>query len=184
MIVHSTEELNPISPRDFLENMIGRLILDIALGASKIRQRSMMVSLVHDNRASLARRRDTLEETTASQIEVLFNLAEDHGLNPLRGLTLTEMNIVELALAPLNRERNRPTNTRRPEPPAGRDPLDTFTDERLVEALYELSEAIRTWEWVAATESPNECLPEEAGALVLDRLAKATAAARREEALS
>lgn len=87
MIVHSTEELNPISPRDFLENMIGRLILDIALGASKIRQRSMMVSLVHDNRASLARRRDTLEETTASQIEVLFNLAEDHGLNPLRGLT-------------------------------------------------------------------------------------------------
>lgn len=183
MIVHSTEELNPISPRDFLENMIGRLILDTALGASKIRQRSMILS-VADNRASLARRRDTLEETTASQIEVLFNLAEDHGLNPLRGLTLTEMNIVELAMAPLNRERNRPTNTRRPEPPAGRDPLDTFTDERLVDALYELSEAIRTWEWVAATESPNECSPEEAGALVLDRLAKATAAARREEALS
>jgi len=178
MIVQSTEELNPISPRDFLENMIGRFISDIARGASFVRQRSMMLS-IEDNREILDQRRERLDKETATYIAILFGLAQDHGLEALRSLGMVDLEIVRIATAPLNRK----------EPaalaPAGRDPLDTFTDERLVDALYELSEAIRTWEWVAATESPNECSPEEAGALVLDRLAKATAAAeRREEARS
>lgn len=175
MIVHSNEGPNSLAPRDFLETMIGRFVSDIACGASTIRQRSMMLS-VADNRPSLARRRDRLEETTAGYIAVLVNLAQDHGLEPLRGLGMIDLDIVRLATAPLNREE--------PSAPADRHPLDTYTDERLVEALYELLKALRSWDWLAATESPYEYSPEEAGALVLDRLAKAAAAMRREEALS
>lgn len=200
MINHSTEELNPISPRDFLETMIdrqvtdqlleqapisphdfletmiGRLILDIALGASKVCQQSMFFSVVYDNRPSLARRRESLENTTATYLAGLYNLAKDHGLAPLRKLGMTDLEIVRLAVAPLNREE--------PTAPAGRDPLAAFTDERLVDALYELSGAIRTWERAAAAESTCAASSEEAGAIVLAALAKATAAARREEALS
>ena len=175
MIVHSTDEANPLGPREIFEAMIGRFVSDIARGASTIRQRSMMLS-VADNRPSLAFRRDHLDETTARYIAVLVNLAQDHGLDPLRGLGMIDLDIVRLATAPLNRED--------PPAPAGRDPLDTFTDERLVDALYELAHALRKWQRAAAAESCDEPSPEEAGALVLDRLAKAAAAARREEALS
>lgn len=175
MIVHYTEELNPPGPREFLEAMIGRFVSDIARGASLVRQRSMMLS-VADNRQSLARRRDRLDEITARYIAGLANLAQDHGLDAFRGLGMVDLEIVRLAIAPLNREE--------PPAPAGRHPLDTFTDERLVEALYELLSALRSWEWLSASESPYEYSPEEAGALVLDRLAKAAAAMRREEALS
>lgn len=175
MIVHSNEGPKSLGPRDFLETMIGRFVSDIARGASTIRQRSMMLS-VADNRPSLAYRRDHLDEITARYIAVLVNLAQDHGLEPLRGLGMVDLDIVRLAIAPLNRED--------PPAPAGRNPLDTFTDERLVDALYELAHALRKWQRVAAAESCDEPSPEEAGELVLDRLAKAAAAARREEALS
>lgn len=58
-----------------------------------------------------------------------------------------------------------------------RDPLATFTDEALVEALYELAHALHTWEWTAATESCEESSPGEIGDVVLDRLIAATVAA-------
>jgi len=178
VLVHSTDDLNPLSPPELFEAMVGRFISDIARGASFVRQRSMMLS-IEDNRDSLAQRRERLDEETATYIAGLVNLAQDHGLDSLRGLGMIDLEIVRIATAPLDREKP-------PAPaPAGRHPLDTFTDERLVEALYELSHALRSWEWLAATESPYEHSPEEAGALVLDRLAKATAAAeRREEARS
>lgn len=57
-------------------------------------------------------------------------------------------------------------------------PLSVFTDEHLVEALYELSHALRSWEWLAATESCEESSPEEIAASVLDRLIGAAVAAR------
>lgn len=174
MITHSTEEFNPISPRDFLENMIGRFISDIARGASFVRQRSMMLSIT-DNRESLAYRRERLDEETATYIARLMNLAQDHGLEALRNLGIMDLEIVRLAIAPLDREKPAALA------PAGRDPLDTFTDERLVDALYELSHALRRWQQAAASESPDEPSPEKAGALVLDRLAKATAALERKE---
>lgn len=175
MIVHYNEELNPLSDREFLEAMIGRFVLDLARGASMIRQRSMMLSIA-ENRQSLARRRDRLDEITARYIADLVNLAQDHGLDAFRGLGMIDLEIVRLAIAPLNREEF-------PAPDC-RHPLDTFTDERLTDALYELLNALRSWEWLSASESPYEHSPEEAGALVLDRLAKAAAAMRREEACS
>ena len=56
-------------------------------------------------------------------------------------------------------------------------PLSVFTDENLVDALYRLADALRSWEWQAATESPDEFSPEEIGDLVLERLAAAANAA-------
>ncbi len=163
---------------NLLETIIGRLMVEIARGESLVRQRSILLSIA-DNRHSLADRRHRLEAETANYIATLHNLARDHGLEPLRDVHGVDLEIIRLAVAPLDREK--PSLLL----PAGRDPLDTFTDERLVEALYELSHALREWEWLAATESPYEHSPEEAGALVLDRLAKATAALeRREEAHS
>jgi hypothetical protein len=170
VIVHSTDDLNPLSPSVLFETMVGRFVSDIARGASSVRQRSMMLS-IEDNRDSLARRRERLDDETATYIAALVNLARDHGLDALRGLGLTDLEIVRIAVAPLNRE---------PGPvPAGRNPLDTFEDERLFKALWELSNALRSW------RACDEQSPEEAGALVLDRLAKVTAALeRREEARS
>ena len=172
MIVHSTDDLNQPSPSELFETMVGRFISDIARGVSLIRQRSMMLSIA-DNRESLAYRRSELDQDTATYIAWLMQLARDHGLDALRGLGLTDLEIVRLALAPL--ERKKP-----PAPaPAGRHPLDTFEDERLFKALWELSNALRSW------RACDEQSPEEAGALVLDRLAKVTAALeRREEARS
>ncbi len=55
-------------------------------------------------------------------------------------------------------------------------PLSVFTDEALVERLYELSAAISKWEWVSATESPYEEPIEEIAEHVLDRIKAAAAA--------
>ena len=55
--------------------------------------------------------------------------------------------------------------------------LAVFTDDRLVDSLYGLTEALRSWEWYAATESSAESTPEEIGDLVLKRLAAVAAAA-------
>ncbi len=174
MIIHSTDDLNPLSPSELFETMVGRFVSDIARGASFVRQRSMMLS-IEDNRDSLARRRERLDDETATYIAGLVNLAQDHGVDALRGLGMMDLEIVRIATAPLNREKP-------PAPaPADRHPLDTFTDERLVEALYGLLDALRSWAWIAAAESPDDDSPEEAGALVLDRLAEATAAAERRE---
>jgi len=176
VIVHSTDDLNPLSPSEVFGAMVGRFISDIARGASFVRQRSMMLS-IEDDRDSLARNRDRLDEETATYIEGLVNLAHDHGVDALRGLGLMDLELVRIATVSLNREKP-------PAPvPADRHPLDTFTDERLVDALYELLHALRSWDWLAATESPYENSPEETGALVLDRVAKVMAAIeRREEA--
>jgi len=180
VLVHShfTDELNPVSASGLFEAMVGRFISDIARGASLIRQRSMMLSIA-DNRESLDYRRKQLDDDTAAYIAGLVNLAQDHGLEALRGLGMIDLEIVRAAVAPLNRE-----NPLAPAPDK-RHPLDTFTDERLVAALRELNRALISWEWLATTGSTYEHSPEEAGALVLDRLAKVSAAIeRREEARS
>lgn len=103
MHVQFTDGLNPLSPSEVLEAMIGRFITDIARGASLIRQRSMMLSIA-DNRQSLADRRERLDEATAEYIARLVNLAQDHGLDALRGLGMIDLEIVRLATASLNRE--------------------------------------------------------------------------------
>lgn len=54
--------------------------------------------------------------------------------------------------------------------------LSVFTDEALVERLYELSAAITKWEWAAATESPYEEPIEEIAEHLLDRIKAAAAA--------
>lgn len=55
--------------------------------------------------------------------------------------------------------------------------LVVFTDERLVESLYELSATLTKWEWAAATESTEEHSLEEIGELVLKQLQAAAEAA-------
>lgn len=88
---------------DNLEVVIGRLMVEIARGDSLIRQRSMLLSLA-DNRESLALRRGRLEKDTANYIAGLFNLAEDHGLNPLRDVHGADLEIVRLATRLLGRK--------------------------------------------------------------------------------
>ncbi len=55
-------------------------------------------------------------------------------------------------------------------------PLSVFTDEALVERLYELSAAISKWEWVSATESPYEEPIDEIAEHLVDRIKAAAAA--------
>jgi hypothetical protein len=90
-------------PDNLLETIIGRLIVDIARGESLVRQRSMMLSLA-DNRESLSRRRGRLEKETALYIAALHNLARDHGLDPLADIHGEELELVRLAVAPLDRK--------------------------------------------------------------------------------
>lgn len=170
MLVQFTDDLNPLSQSEVFEAMVGRFISDIARGASFIRQRSMMLSIA-DNRQSLADRRERLDEATAEYVTRLINLAQEHGLEPLRGLGMIDLEIVRLATAPLNRKENGAPAAK------DREPLATFTNEALVEALYGLAHALRAWEWTAATESCEENSPEDVGDVVLDRLVAATVAA-------
>lgn len=100
---HSIDDLKPLSRAEVLEAMIGRHIADVSRGASLIRQRSMMLSIA-DNRQSLAARRDGLEACTAEYIARIVNLAHDHGLEPLRGLGLVDLELVRLATAPLDQK--------------------------------------------------------------------------------
>jgi hypothetical protein len=108
VIVQFTDDLNPnpLSPSEVLEAMIGRFVSDIARGASLIRQRSTMLSIT-DNRQSLADRREHLDEAAAACIARLVNLAHDHGLDPLRGLGMIDLELVRLATAPLDRKEGR-----------------------------------------------------------------------------
>lgn len=103
MHVQFTDDLNPLSPPEVFEAMVGRFITDIARGASLIRQRSMMLSIA-DNRQSLADRRERLDEATAEYIARLVNLAQDHGIDALRGLGMIDLELVRLATAPLDRK--------------------------------------------------------------------------------
>ena len=178
MLMKNSQSGNHPTNSELLETIIGRHMAEIARGASLVRQRSMILS-VSDDRRSVDHVRDQFEKQTANYITGIHKLARAHGLDPLRGLGLVDCELIRLAVAPLDRVQN-------PFPvPAGRHPLDTFTDDRLVEALRELHHALGSWDWLADTNSPYEYSPEEAGALVLDRLAKATAALeRREEAAS
>ena len=88
---------------NLLEAIIGRLMVEIARGESLVRQRSMILSIA-DNRQSLADRRDHLEAETANYIAALHNLARDHGLDPLQDLHGVDLELVRLAVAPLNRK--------------------------------------------------------------------------------
>jgi len=90
-------------PDNQLEAIIGRLIVDIARGESLVRQRSMMLSLA-DNRESLSYRRDRIEKETALYIAGLHNLARDHGLDPLADIHGEELELIRLAIAPLDRK--------------------------------------------------------------------------------
>lgn len=103
MPIQFTDDLNPLSSSEVLEAMIGRFITDIARAASLVRQRSMILSIA-DNRQSLADRRERLDKATAEYISRLVNLAQDHGLDALRGLGMIDLELVRLAIAPLNRE--------------------------------------------------------------------------------
>lgn len=86
---------------NLLETIIGRLMVEIARGESLVRQRSMLLSLA-DNRESLSYRRGRLEKETALYIAALHNLARDHGLDPLAEIHGEDLEIVRLAVAPLN----------------------------------------------------------------------------------
>jgi len=88
---------------NLLETIIGRLMVEIARGDSLVRQRSMLLSIT-DNRETLSSRRNRLEMDTANYIAALHNLAQDHGLDPLRDLHGVDLEIVRLAVAPLNRK--------------------------------------------------------------------------------
>ncbi len=178
MLMHNSQSGNQLTNGQLLETITGQHMAEIARGASLVRQRSMILS-VSDDRRPVDHVRDQFEKQTANYITGVHKLARAHGLDPLRGLGLVDCELIRLAVAPLNRVRNSfPV-------PAGRHPLDTFTDDRLVEALRELHHALGSWNWLADTDAPYQYSPEEAGALVLDRLAKATAALeRREEAAS
>jgi len=100
MLVNYTEPDNP------LETIIARLMIEIARGESLIRQRSMILS-VGDNRDSLYRRRYRLEKDSATYIAGLHNLARDHGLDPLRHVHGDDLELLRLAVSPLNREEGR-----------------------------------------------------------------------------
>jgi hypothetical protein len=91
---------------DNLQTIIGRLIADIARAESLVRQRSMMLSLA-DNRESLTLRRGRLEDETANYIAGLYNLARDHGLDPLADIHGEELALIRLAVAPLDRKEAR-----------------------------------------------------------------------------
>ncbi len=103
MHIEYTESENPPAGRNVLETIIGRLMVEIARGESLVRQRSMRLSL-SDNRESLALRRGRLEDETANYIATLYNLARDHGLDPLRDIYGVDLELVRLATAPLDRK--------------------------------------------------------------------------------
>jgi hypothetical protein len=90
-------------PDNALETIIGRLMVDIARGESLVRQRSMILSIA-DNRESLSHRRGRLEKETALYIAALHNLARDHGLDPLADIRGEELELVRLAVSPLDRK--------------------------------------------------------------------------------
>lgn len=89
-----------------LGEIIGRLMVDIARGESLVRQRSMMLSIA-DNRQSLADRRHRLEYAAAVVLARLHNLADDHGLEPLADIHGDDLELLRLALAPLDRKEGR-----------------------------------------------------------------------------
>ena len=97
MLIEYTESDNA------LETIIGRLMVDIARGESLIRQRSMILSIA-DTRESLSHRRGRLEKETARYIAALHNLARDHGLDPLADIRGEELELVRLAVSPLDRK--------------------------------------------------------------------------------
>lgn len=177
MLVQNTSHPKRRPVRDHLETALRLLIVRLARAESFIRQRSMLRSLA-DNRPSLAHRRRRLENVTAQFIAELVNLGHDHGVDPLRDIHGIDLRLVSLATAPLERRTIRPAGDITPA-----DSLVVFTNETLVDRLYELANALRSWEWHAAVESCEEASPEEIGELVLERLqAAAAAAAGRKEA--
>ncbi len=103
MHIEYREPEHPPAAGNVLETIIGRLMVEIARGESLVRQRSMRLSLA-DNRESLALRRGRLEDETANYIAGLYNLARDHGLDPLRDIYGADLELVRLAVAPLARK--------------------------------------------------------------------------------
>lgn len=89
-----------------LGEIIGRLMVDIARGESLVRQRSMMLSIT-DNRQSLADRRHRFERDTAFYLAGLYNLGRDHGLDAFADIHGDDLELLRLALAPLDRKEGR-----------------------------------------------------------------------------
>lgn len=89
-----------------LGEIIGRLMVDIAYGESLVRQRSMLLSIA-DNRQSLADRRHRFERDTAFYLAGLYNLGCDHGLDAFAGIHGDDLELLRLALAPLDRKEGR-----------------------------------------------------------------------------
>jgi hypothetical protein len=105
-MVNTTDRHKPGTGPGRLEHLIARHILEIARGECLIRQRSMLLSLA-DNRESLAVRRWRLEDTAADYIAQAVSLGVDHGVDVFSDIHGTDLEIVRLALAPLNRKEGR-----------------------------------------------------------------------------
>lgn len=106
LVVNTTNRHKRCGGLDRLEHLIARHIVEIARGECLVRQRSMLLSLA-DNRESLADRRRRFEDTAADYIAQAVNLGIDHGADALRRIHGTDLEIVRLALAPLNRKEGR-----------------------------------------------------------------------------
>lgn len=103
LVPNPTHRPKPTSSVDRLEYLIGRYLVDIARGEQLIRRQSMLLSIA-DNRESLSVRRHQLEKDVASCIVKAHNLGIDHGLDPLRDIHGVDLQVVQLAIAPLKRK--------------------------------------------------------------------------------
>jgi hypothetical protein len=88
---------------NLLETIIGQHVVDIARGECMIRQRSMLLSIA-DDRDHPVDCRQRLEAAAANYIAETLGLARAHGTDPLRDLGLVDLELVRLAVAPLNRK--------------------------------------------------------------------------------
>ena len=167
IVCNSTSDEKPDGNRARFADLIATHLVELARVASLIRQQSTLLSLA-DNRDSLALRRGLLETETAHYIAGLVNLGHDHGVDVLAGLSGERLRLVRLAVGPLMRGAQAADGS--PDDETGIDPLAVFTDERLVEALYALVAAMRTWERHAAAEDADEASPDEIGDDLLERL--------------
>lgn len=103
MHIESTESLNPVTPGEILEAMIARLMIEIVRGASLVNQRSLALTCL-DGRQSFRACRNHIDYETAVYVSRLRALAAAHGLDPLNRMSVTDLELVRLATAPLNRE--------------------------------------------------------------------------------
>lgn len=106
MHLQPTEELNSADPAGLLQATISEMILEIARRECIARQQSMILAIA-DDRPALVRARDHFEGETASYLSVAINFALAHGLEPFHGMSLVDLELVRLALAPLDQKEGR-----------------------------------------------------------------------------